>query len=910
MDMSTLRSKLDRGRSKKKSSSFNEIFNDDDEDEEKIHVKEKEESEHEPEEEDDASEEDEVAKPSKQGPPRKKASPEKKQEDAVEYADDPSSEDSEPEPEQKDDEDYHEPSGESDNDGDDDDGSFDEDDDEDYGQTSKKRKTAPSHKKKGRPPSNKKAKKAPAKESRSSARARKPTRYASDDDTDENEDEDEEEYDEKPAARLQSSSRRRDSSSSEGRRASPRSRKKTITSYKVVGSSEEEEDNDSEHDDSYSHPPVRRARQASAKALANIHQLRYRQDREAEDDEDDDDVCIASLSAKKSSRARKRKKIDSDDEDFQVIDEDQEKEEDDELDDDADFSGEDAPNQNKTVGNVEDADFYEDEQSDNESVKTPERHTPRKTASVAASDNRPHQDNSDDEVEIEPTPTKAKLTQEERTKYRKNKGKSTPPRMPNCPSIHDEITADQLPRIHVCCIAPDGQSRQCFALETLHKIATMSAHPAYRKDHLDDKHHQTFLQPPAFRTPMSEDLCDQIAARFGRQALDLNGHFYRRDKTASATKISSSDEEEDEEDNGYLINFTSAHTDTDGFMESWKEYQLRNMGSQDIYPCPLCYTVAHHRLKSSKKEIHVPHDFSYDPMTVLGSPDNEDFDIAAAFCFKKISQVKQHLRDDHGCKTAKIDSEVFMRYKVRTQDGLLQRFLANDHTYGKTKQGDMRRYWYDGNSELFIYLLYEMKQLQHYRDTLGRSNNEDPSDEDEGDLLADAKNYFSSFQDQAQTLWDSVIAPFDRSKTQDMSDFLVDGAEDEEGEVSHHMFIHEHAETSRSDDEAKVARYKRLAEEHTSSDESNDDVQYPQESFEESESEDEWVTNIRSKKRRLSKADGTSTPKTGKRRLSKINGETYTGESDSDAAIEKIGSTKTTPASSSKRAILEDSDSD
>ena len=699
--MSSLRNKIDRGRTAKKKSPPPDEDDEDEpgdelldkNDDEESYEAEKEESEHEPEEDhDDEASDEEVTKPSRGRPkksPKKKASPKKQAaaKDAVdeeEYAE-PPSEESEPEPEQKDDEDYHESDDEEDEDESFDEG--DDDDDEDFGQKSKKRKAAPAKKKKASRAVSKK-KKPPAKKTRTSSRARKPTKYASDESSS-HDDEEEEEYDEKPAAR---SSRRRDSNG--GRRASPRSRKRVITSYKVDGSSGDE-NNDSENDSaSYSHDvssnrhyhqkrghqqspfassssskrTPAKARAAAAKATAKIHQLRYRQDREAEDEEEEDDVPISSL---KTPSARKKKKIDSDEEEFQVMDDDQEKSDDD-LDGDATFSGDESfqegmnsafSNDNdKAIGNVMDEDFCEDEQSDDGNAKSPEGGATRRKA--AADNNSLYQSNSDDDPEIGPTPTKARLSQEERTKTPSRHSKSAPPRLPDCPSTHDEITTDVLPRIHVCCLAPDGQSRQCFALETLHKIATMSSHPQYRTN-LSDQQQLTFLQPPHFRSAMSEDLLDQVASRFGRQSLDLNGEFYKRNRTVPAAKASTSDDDEEEDEHNYLVNFTSAHTDTDGFMDSWKEYQLRNMGSQDIYPCPLCYVVAHHRLSSEEATpVQIPKDFSYDPMTVLGSPDDEDFDIAAAFCFKRISQVKQHLRDDHSCNTAKIDSEVFMRYKV------------------------------------------------------------------------------------------------------------------------------------------------------------------------------------------------------------------------------------------------------
>jgi hypothetical protein len=166
---------------------------------------------------------------------------------------------------------------------------------------------------------------------------------------------------------------------------------------------------------------------------------------------------------------------------------------------------------------------------------------------------------------------------------------------------------------------------------------------------------------------MSGDLIDQIASRFGREALDLNGDFYKKGRATTNLPLGSDDEQE-----MYQVNFSSVLSNDSLFKASWREYQVKNMGSQDLYPCPLCYVCAHHRLFAPETEereidetpIQIPQEFSCDPMSVLGSLDSEQFEIAASFCFKKITDVKSHIRAEHHCDTARIDSAVFYRYKV------------------------------------------------------------------------------------------------------------------------------------------------------------------------------------------------------------------------------------------------------
>ena len=243
---------------------------------------------------------------------------------------------------------------------------------------------------------------------------------------------------------------------------------------------------------------------------------------------------------------------------------------------------------------------------------------------------------------------------------------SSSPHMPACPSEIDAITMDPLPEKHLCYFSPDFQSRQCFALETLHKIALNSTLRG-----LDGK--PTFLQPPHFRSPASDDFVDQIASRFGRSALDLTGDFYNRGLPNP---------------DGYRLTIGANLADEETFQERLNDYISNLMGSQDIYCCPLCYIESHRRLEkrlrgegddeSSDEEVEdddpdEPNDDErgpiqlwHDPMTVLGFPDHEKYLLASRFCFTKIADVKRHLREVHHVDTKILDSnDLFARFKVR-----------------------------------------------------------------------------------------------------------------------------------------------------------------------------------------------------------------------------------------------------
>ena len=95
----------------------------------------------------------------------------------------------------------------------------------------------------------------------------------------------------------------------------------------------------------------------------------------------------------------------------------------------------------------------------------------------------------------------------------------------------------------------------------------------------------TFLQPPHFRAPASDDIIDQIASRFGRAALDLGGDFYNRGKRNRSDYDAFLDDV-----------FANLYDDDDAFQDCLSEYYRKLMGSQDICCCPLCYIESHQRL--------------------------------------------------------------------------------------------------------------------------------------------------------------------------------------------------------------------------------------------------------------------------------------------------------------------------
>jgi hypothetical protein len=462
-------------------------------------------------------------------------------------------------------------------------------------------------------------------------------------------------------------------------------------------------------------------------------------------------------------------------------------------------------------------------------------------------------------------------------------------KMPHCPSSEDAITAEDLPKMHVCYISPDGQSRQCFCLETLRQIALKSARLPIRVD-LDGSTQITFLQPPHFRTRMSDDMLDQIASRFGREALDLHGEFFNRKPQDWLDVGTNADTHEDVFGTGTGIDYEE---DFVGHVQSYMDNQ---MGSQDLYACPLCYSEMHRRVVRTDKPSNdddeddeeenneeVAAESVYDPMTVLGWLDNDKFEAASLFCFTKVANLKKHLRGDHHVETKGIQgNDLYIRFRVRASDGLLQRYLKHSQRGGINFQGDMRRYWNTGNNQSFVYLLDLMQKAQSYVQLLQAADVENDDREEAESYISKARELFESIQDKAQQEWERTSAPFLKSANDDLEDFLAKDGDVEEDEtphfLAHRQLVNEDNKLSNEND--LVHKIQRKYADQADSDEEEFDMTggvnsdgeegaavYSDASdinghhgyySEVEEEKDEWVESIQNKKRKkTSTANGS-----------------------------------------------------
>ncbi len=270
-----------------------------------------------------------------------------------------------------------------------------------------------------------------------------------------------------------------------------------------------------------------------------------------------------------------------------------------------------------------------------------------------------------------------------------------------CTSTHDAITLEELSWPHICFFPPEGE-RQCFALETLRQIALTAGHPKFRDDRVRETTQQTYLQPPHFRSAMSDELLDQIATRFSRDALDLHSSYHTRPLRPERPPNADGEDSDDDDDDYHY----DMRTNNPVMWDMVQKYMGRTMGSTDLYVCPMCYRVAHKRDRSMKHQklspgklsdeqlsaIYTNH-FTIDPMRVLGSVDGGDLKLASMFCFRKLPQLKQHLKEEHGLDTTDVDgNDLYKKYKVNDAIEVLLLCRWSSHLTLLVKGSSYRRF--------------------------------------------------------------------------------------------------------------------------------------------------------------------------------------------------------------------------
>ena len=278
-----------------------------------------------------------------------------------------------------------------------------------------------------------------------------------------------------------------------------------------------------------------------------------------------------------------------------------------------------------------------------------------------------------------------------------------------CCSSIDAFTKTRLPypsrSPHVCFIDSDG-TRYCYALDTLYRVAI--------KKYVDGQN-LPFLQPPHFDSPMSDDLVDQIACRFGRQALRIeNSKNFRR----------------------------------------YYERFVLGLTRHDLYCCPICYNEASRRRgnrwvdddddddddddENSDEEFKEEcFSFNDDPMTILG---NVGSSVASTFCFLKVKGIRMHLQDAHSVDLGELKgNDLFKRFAIRSPDGLLQHFVGSH----RVCHNNMWSYWqHDQNSTSFRNLVQLVEDNEDKKPAANRSD------------------FCTSFPNRARQIWEKVSGPY------------------------------------------------------------------------------------------------------------------------------------------------------
>ncbi len=368
----------------------------------------------------------------------------------------------------------------------------------------------------------------------------------------------------------------------------------------------------------------------------------------------------------------------------------------------------------------------------------------------------------------------------------------------NCPSTTDEITMANLPKNkpHVCYISPDGRTRRCFALDTLYRIAISAISnrtgggSGINEYIIGSAQKITFLQPPHFRSPMEDDLLDQIASRFGRAALNIEKSAIYKRMHGSIFSLNDDDELDDFDEDGEFIGYgNSSHSSRRGtFQDRFERYIQNLMGSNDVYCCPLCYNEADRRLGNmgddemweddadddDEDETEEGHkhsgeecfSFMDDPMRILGNLDHDQYEIASTFCFRTLVDVKTHLKVVHQVNIKEVaGNDLYHRFQIRASDGLLQSWLKRNLGHS-TVQGDMMRYWNQGENQSFVLLLSQIDKGQF-----------------EGEITGEfGGDFCQSFPNRARRIWREVSSPYSKYE-HDISDFIaVEGEEEGEEE--------------------------------------------------------------------------------------------------------------------------------
>lgn len=251
------------------------------------------------------------------------------------------------------------------------------------------------------------------------------------------------------------------------------------------------------------------------------------------------------------------------------------------------------------------------------------------------------------------------------------------------------------------------------------------------------------------------------------------------------------------------------------------------------------------------------------------------------------------------------------------------------------------RYWYHGNNQLFVLLLSLMQEASEYRKIIDHPDNQsDPDSVHEAqEFWKPAFDYFESFHDDAQGIWEMVVSPFSQPSKEEMQEFVAPDDE-EDDDVGEHQALYrqsvmEDFRKSQDSDQKAAQYYERMEREAWSRSEQFE--QNEQESVfseeeegldddgsdeevidvdESSEDEDEWVQEkmlkLESKKKSLSPQKHVTPISSGRAKVQNTQKVFHADDSPSDSeGDEEEGdhiALRAPSSSGRKRLVIQDSD--
>jgi hypothetical protein len=219
----------------------------------------------------------------------------------------------------------------------------------------------------------------------------------------------------------------------------------------------------------------------------------------------------------------------------------------------------------------------------------------------------------------------------------------------------DSITREPLEVKHVQYVAPDHNLKCCYNASTLDRCRSPQGY---------------LLQPPHFRIPMNSTDAKKVEDSF----------------VIPYQKVS---------DESFGSDHVQRRVSSNTRLRSWA---TADMSSSQLWLCPICWTRLTCSPQARTSEEITQKRTTTDPIqrctdyiiarSVLGGSGLDE--LAATLSTSKTA-LKHHLRHDHGIERA--PSELLDAYNLRSDDGILHRYLLRRGYHNESAHGALLSYW-------------------------------------------------------------------------------------------------------------------------------------------------------------------------------------------------------------------------